>query len=376
MTFRTIPFDGTATGAPLRLVIVGAGGMGRAWARTVHDDPDTALVGIADLAPAAAIEAAAATGLPDLPTGTDALELARRTGADALVNATVPEAHHPITMAALAAGLPVLGEKPVAASVTEGLALAAAAAHTGELFMVSQSRRYHRALHQAKRHLAGLGPVGIVAVDFFKAPRFGGFRDQMASPLLLDMAIHQFDMARFLLDADPISVTCEEYNPPWSWYAGDAAATATFTMDGGARFTFNGSWCSPGAETSWNGSWRLSAARGTVLWDGEGEPVADPAQPVAAVADPGSGIAGSLREFTGALRTGAEPSGSVRANIMSLAMVEAATRSAALGARVAVDEVLEDSLDAAIATEPDPDVRAVMTSWPSAREALSRKDTP
>ncbi|WP_026924205.1 Gfo/Idh/MocA family protein [Glycomyces arizonensis] len=369
MTSPTIDTEG-----PLRLVVVGAGGMGRAWARTIQAHDDAELVGIADLAPAAAEAAAAETGIRGLALGSDAVELARRTGADAVVNATIPEAHHQVTTAALLAGLPVLGEKPVAASVAEGLSLAAAAEHTGQLFMVSQSRRYHRSLHQAKRRLETLGAVGVVAVDFFKAPHFGGFRDEMASPLLLDMAIHQFDMARFLLDADPVSVSCEEYNPAWSWYTGDAAATAVFAMEGGARFVFNGSWCSPGFETSWNGSWRLSAERGTVLWDGEGEPGADPDEAVPTVDDPGREIAGSLREFTAALRHGSEPMGRVHANVMSLAMVEAATQSASQGRRVAIDDVLERSYDAALATERNAEVLAVMKAWPSVRDALSQKE--
>ncbi|HEX2144986.1 MAG TPA: Gfo/Idh/MocA family oxidoreductase [Glycomyces sp.] len=373
MTFHTVGQQSIESEGPLRLIVVGAGGMGRAWMHTIQANEDTELVGIADLASAATEAAAQDIGLPGLAQGSDAVELARRTGADAIVNATIPEAHHPVTTAALLAGLPVLGEKPVAASVAEGLSLAAAAEHTGQLFMVSQSRRYHRSLHQAKQRLQALGAVGIVAVDFFKAPKFGGFRDEMASPLLLDMAIHQFDMARFLLDADPVSVSCEEYNPAWSWYAGDAAATANFAMEGGARFTFNGSWCSPGFETSWNGSWRISAERGTVLWDGEGDPRADPDEDVKAAVDPGQEIAGSLREFIAAVRRGVEPMGRVHTNVMSLAMVEAATQSASQGRRVAIDDVLDRSYDAALATERHAAVLAVMKSWPSVRDALSQR---
>ncbi|MGT2463670.1 Gfo/Idh/MocA family protein [Sinomonas atrocyanea] len=325
---------------PLRVVLVGAGAMGRAWLRAIDENDDVELTGIADLDLAAAESAATEAGQPELPVGPDGVALAARTGAQAIINVTVPAAHHPVTTAALLAGLPVLGEKPVASTVAEGLSLAACAELTGQLFMVSQSRRYNRHLFTAKAAAGTLGPVGAVSVDFFKAPHFGGFRDAMASPLLLDMAIHQFDMARFLLDADPVAVTCEEYNPSWSWYAGNAAATATFEFDGGARFVFNGSWCSPGSETSWNGAWRISAEHGTVLWDGDHEPTvgvaaeggAAPSSAVPAPeADPGREIAGSLREFLAAVRTGAEPMGRVNANIMSLAMVEAAVRSAAGG---------------------------------------------
>ena len=69
--------------------------------------------------------------------------------------------------------------------------------------------------------------------------------------------------------ADPVSVYCESANPPWSWFAGDAVATAVFTFPGGQRFAYTGSWVARGLETSWNGSWRLSAEHGTAVWDGD-----------------------------------------------------------------------------------------------------------
>ncbi|GAP54443.1 oxidoreductase, partial [Arthrobacter sp. Hiyo6] len=45
MTFATIPEDGT----PLRVIVVGAGGMGRAWLSTVEQSPLVELAGIVDL---------------------------------------------------------------------------------------------------------------------------------------------------------------------------------------------------------------------------------------------------------------------------------------------------------------------------------------
>ncbi|WP_028271195.1 Gfo/Idh/MocA family protein [Arthrobacter sp. UNC362MFTsu5.1] len=369
--FATIPDDGT----PLRVVVVGAGGMGRAWLRTVEDSPLVELAGIVDLDLDAARAAAAAAGRPDLPIGTGTAALASDVGARAVINVTVPAAHHPVTTEALAAGLPVLGEKPVASTVVQGLSLAAAAELSGQLFMVSQSRRYNRHLFEAKRLSSSLGSVGIVSAEFFKAPHFGGFRDAMDHPLLLDMAIHQFDMARFLLDADPVSVFCEEYNPAWSWYRGDAGASAIFEMTGGERFVFTGSWCSPGQETSWNASWRISGGNGTVLWDGDNEPTIEStgaaAGSPAGSPDPGQEIAGSLRDFVAALRTGSTPMGQVHRNIMSLAMVEAAVHSASTGTRVAVDALLEESYREAILAERDPGVLEVLKSWPSVRAALS-----
>ncbi|MGO4145532.1 Gfo/Idh/MocA family protein [Paenarthrobacter sp. YAF11_1] len=372
--FATIPDDGT----PLRVVVVGAGGMGRAWLRTVESSPLVELVGIVDLDLAAAADAAASVGRPDLPLGAGTAQLASDVGAQAVINVTIPAAHHPVTTEALAAGLPVLGEKPVASTVAQGLSLAAAAELHGQLFMVSQSRRYNKHLFAAKRLSSAVGSVGIVSAEFFKAPRFGGFRDAMDHPLLLDMAIHQFDMARFLLDADPVSVFCEEYNPSWSWYRGDAGSTAIFEMTGGERFVFTGSWCSPGQETSWNASWRISGEHGTVLWDGDNEPVSSVPVSDDAVdfGDPGQEIAGSLRDFVAAVRTGSTPMGRVHQNIMSLAMVEAAILSASTGARVSVDSLLEDSYQQAILAERDPAVLEVLKSWTSVRSALAVERLP
>ncbi|WNB86483.1 Gfo/Idh/MocA family oxidoreductase [Cellulomonas sp. ATA003] len=368
-TFATVP---SSPQEPLPVVAVGAGAMGRAWLATLSDSPEVALVGIVDLDLDAARRAATGLGRPDLPVGSDAVALAEGTGARAVIDVTVPAAHHPVTTAALFAGLPVLGEKPVADTLARALSLAAAAETTGQLFMVSQSRRWNPQLAALKGMADDLGDIGAVTTEFFKAPRFGGFRDEMAHPLLVDMAIHAFDSARYLLGAEPVAAYCETWNPPWSWYAGDASASVLFEMEGGARYGYHGSWCAPGAETSWNGSWRVSGARGTARWDGDDEPVMDAdVPPTDRPRSPHEGIAGALGVFCAALRTGEPPMGEVHENTMSLAMVEAAVESAATGRRVLVDDVLARAHERAVAEETHPQVREVLRSWSSVRSALA-----
>ncbi|WP_432513854.1 Gfo/Idh/MocA family protein [Kineococcus sp. SYSU DK001] len=359
----------------MRVVLVGAGGMGKAWLATILADPAVELAGVVDLDLAVARAALAEAGVPDVPVGTDTVELARAAGADAVVNVTVPVAHHPVTTAALFAGYPVLGEKPVAPTVAQALSLVAASQVSGLPFVVSQSRRYNPHVEAFREQVRALGTPGSLSTEFFKAPRFGGFREEMAQPLLVDMAIHQFDLARFLLEADPVSVYCESFNPPWSWYAGDASAAAMFEMSGGARYTFTGSWCAPGLETSWNGAWRLSGAAGSATWDGDHDPVAEGATEgsgTAAGTDPGEGIAGSLAAFTRFLADGTPLWGEVHDNVLSLAMVEAAVESVATGARVRLDDVLDRAHARAVADEQREDVLAVLKGWGSVRAALSR----
>ena len=361
---------------PLRLVQVGAGGMGRAWLRNLAADDDVRLVGLVDLDADAARRAADEEGFPGLPVATSVDALPTRSEAEALVNVTVPVAHHAVSTAALLGGLPVLSEKPLAESVSEGLSMVAASEVGGQLLMVSQSRRYWRNLSAYRRQIARLGEVGAVSCEFFKAPHFGGFRETMDHPLLVDMAIHQFDLARDLIGAEPVSVFCDGFNPAWSWFGGDAAANAVFAFEGGARFSFTGSWCSPGLETSWNGRWRVSASEGTALWDGDDEPVAvraDGSSVPAVVTDEPEQIAGSLAEFVAVLRGGGVPSGEVHANVLSLAMVEAATTSATSGRRVTIAEVLDAAYATALKTEQAEAVRAQLLSWPSVHEVVGRR---
>lgn len=346
---------------PIRILQVGAGGMGRAWLRNLSRNADVELVGIVDLDLEGATRAAEELGYGGVPIGRSVTELAAATRADAVLNVTIPVAHHPVGTEALFLGLPVLSEKPAAPSVAEALSLAAASEVTGQLLMISQSRRYYRTLSAYKAAVQQMGPVGLLTNQFFKAPHFGGFREEMAYPLLIDMAIHPFDVARFLLDAEPVSVYADSFNPSWSWFGGDAGAAVTFEFESGMRFQYTGSWVSGGDETSWNGSWLASTEQGTVTWDGERDPIVTTVggapTTVAASGDEAEEIGGSLVEFVTALRTGVTPSGEVHENIGSLAMVEAAVLSATRRERVLLADVLAGARSQAIADEQRPDVR-------------------
>lgn len=367
--------------APARLVLVGAGQMGRAWIGAIDRCADAQLVGLVDLdrgiaEDALALRAAAGGGEPsDVLIGADAVQVAREAGADAIVNVTVPAAHLPVNLAALDAGFPVLCEKPITPTVRDALILAAAAESTGRLLMVSQSRRYSAALAALRDAAGDLGRIGLVSTEFLKAPHFGGFREQMDHPLIVDMAIHAFDVARYLLGTVPVRVDCRSWNPSWSWFRGDAAATALFEFDGGERFQYVGSWVAPGLETSWNGSWRIGAEHGSATWDGESTVVVqrddEPARTEQVQPSSAESIEGSLAEFVAALRSGDVPSGEIHDNVHTLAMVEAAVRSTATQRPVVIADLLEEALTAALATDLRPDLREVLGGWHSAAARLA-----
>ncbi|MEV4800615.1 Gfo/Idh/MocA family oxidoreductase [Nonomuraea sp. NPDC049421] len=350
---------------PLRVVQVGAGAMGLAWLRTLAASGDVELAGVADLDVERARAALRETGCA-APVAGSLGELLAAVEPDAVVNVTVPAAHTAVSVEALFAGVPVLCEKPAAPTLAEALVQAAASEASGRLLMISQSRRYYAALAEYRRLIGRLGPPGLLTTSFFRGPRFGGFRDEMDQPLLVDMAIHAFDAARYLLGADPVSVTCESWNPPWSWYRGDASATATFRFEDGVRYVYNGSWCADGLETSWNGEWRAVGPGGSATWDGE-QRVGSSLDGAAAdlLVPPGEHeqIAGALVEFVAAVRGGTVPSGAIARNIGSLAMVEAAVRAAETGERVSIEGLLARAHAEALTLPVREEIHARLASW-------------
>src|SRR5262245_48870286 len=142
--------------------------MGRAWLRTIADNPSVELVGLADLDVPVATAAADEHGYGGGPGGRALGGRARE--AEAVADVPVPVAHPRVSVDALLRGLPVLCEKPLAETVRECLTMVAASEVSGKLLMVSQSRRYFRAGTAFGRQIAELGTIGSLACEFFKAP--------------------------------------------------------------------------------------------------------------------------------------------------------------------------------------------------------------
>lgn len=311
-----------------RAILVGAGGMGKAWAKTLDANPRVEIGSWVDIVPGRAQSASDELSIRVPHTGSS-LDFSL---GDFVVDVTIPEAHAGVTVHALEAGLPVLGEKPMASSMEEARRMVAASEAAGKLYVVSQSRRFDPCAVGFRQAIQELGQIEIVNADFYIGAHFGGFRDAMESPLLLDMAIHHFDLMRFFTGLEAQLLFADEFNPSWSWYAESACATAIFALSNGGRFVYRGSWCSEGLHTAWNADWRVVGENGTATWDGnqtlrgervvsrggfhsEFEPMS--VGPVEVV----GGIDGALDEFLNALDGGPIPGCECHDNIRSLKMV-------------------------------------------------------
>ena len=333
---------------PQRAIVVGAGGIAGAWFPPLKKEKVN-VVAVVDLDVERARRRIQEFGV-DAQASTDLKAMAAKHRPDFVVDLTVPEAHCSVTCAALEAGCHVIGEKPMASSMREARKMVAASERTGKLYMVSQSRRWDAKHDRVRRTVAGgrLGTLTTINCDFYIGAHFGGFRDEMPSPLILDMAIHHFDLARFMTGADPVAVYAKEFNPKGSWYKGDVAASCIFEMTDGVIFTYRGSWCAEGCHTSWNGDWRIIGDKGTLLYDRDQDPTGEVVvskagfhrqkKELKVVTSPlqYGGMHGALREMLAFIRTGRKPQTECHDNIKSLAMVFAVVESSTKGKTVPV----------------------------------------
>lgn len=252
-----------------RIVVAGCGIMANTWVEYALSRVDAEIVALVDINRENAKVLAARHGL-NSKIYSDVSEAIEDSDANLVFNTTSPAAHRGIVIKSLRSGCNVLGEKPMANSIEEAEEMVKAAEESGCTYAVMQNRRYNKNIRALKELLTQdtIGKPTFTCADFFLGPHFGGFRELMEHPLLLDMSIHTFDQARFITGADAVSVYCHEFNPSGSWYQGDASAACIFEMSDGSVFSYHGSWCAEGAPTSWESFWRITGAKGTAIWDG------------------------------------------------------------------------------------------------------------
>jgi predicted dehydrogenase len=123
---------------------------------------------------------------------------------DAVLVATPNQTHLPISLDAIAAGIPVLVEKPIASTVADGEALAEASRRAGVPVLVGHHRRHNPIIAKA-RELVGSGRLGrltcaTVICTFFKPDDYFAMewrRRAGGGPVLINL-IHEIDLIRFV----------------------------------------------------------------------------------------------------------------------------------------------------------------------------------
>jgi predicted dehydrogenase len=347
----------------LRLLQIGLGGWGRNWVEEVtRDTRGVEPVAWVDSDPDTRERAGAELGLPSARVFGSLEEALNVVDADAALVVVPLAAHAAVVREALEAGLHVLVEKPFVETLVEARRLETLARERRRVLMVNQNYRWFPAPWLA-RELLRAGAIGELIGCYLDFHFYFGTSYRyffLEEPLLSDMAIHHFDALRFVLDDEPLEVSCHSWAEPdpATPFAGHPAAVATMRFSRGAMASYRGSWLTRGPATPYGGNWRLDGTRGTIeltyrgafeeretldrlVLHRPGEAPEVPALPQMPCKD----RMGALDAFARWIKDGEPPEGASTAadNQKSLALMFAAIRSARNGGvTVRMDEVLKD----------------------------------
>jgi myo-inositol 2-dehydrogenase/D-chiro-inositol 1-dehydrogenase len=188
---------------PLQIGLIGAGRIGQVHAATIANRVAGArLAAVTDPLPGAAERVAATFRVPRIAP--DERAILADEAIDAVLICTPTDTHAEIIIAAAQAGKHIFCEKPVALTLAQTDAAIAAAERAGVTLMLGFNRRFDANYARVRQAIVGgeIGEPHIVhiisrdpappPIDYVKVS--GG--------IFLDMAIHDWDMARFLTGSE------------------------------------------------------------------------------------------------------------------------------------------------------------------------------
>jgi predicted dehydrogenase len=190
-----------SNGAGLRVGVVGCGYWGSKHIRVLHTLESVDSVAVIDPNPDRAVQL-----IRNYPTLASFANLdAALPHVDAVIIATPPSTHKPLALKAIAAGVHVMVEKPLATSAADAREMVAAAKAKGVVLMVGHTFEYHSAVWQLRDMVrnADLGQL-----YYLDTARLNLGLYQNDCNVLWDLAPHDVSILNFVLGAKPVSVQC------------------------------------------------------------------------------------------------------------------------------------------------------------------------
>ena len=358
----------------LRMIQVGTGGWGKAWCQRFLP-PNVgegliAVVAAADVNPKALENARDFLGLKAERCYTDASRAMDENPAD-FCTIVVPPAHHEeIVDAALAHGLHILSEKPIADTLAGSCRIADKVRRAGKKMAVTMSHRFDQDKTTLRQELRSgrYGEVDYLVLRFTCDCRqygsWGAFRHDIPDTLLIEGGVHHLDILADLAGARCETIYAQTWTPPWGEFAGDAQALVTMRFENGARAVYEGAKTNAVGLNGWGQEYIRAECEGATLildrrhlerfaydpsrqWaagrEGEGEEVPLLDQPKWA-------NTWLIEKFVRWLEGGEPPAPArplpgmetdIERNLQSVAMVFAAVESSRSGQAVGVQDFLE-----------------------------------
>ena len=346
-----------------RCLMVGAGGMAGGWIRSFYPgfNDRHEIVALADINAEVLHSAGDFLELPRDQRYTDMETAFAEVDADSCTIVIPPAIHKDAVMLAVERKMDILSEKPIADTWSACVDIYNAVSKAGLKMHVIQNYRYSCRMLTMRQVLRDgeLGRINYIqgrfAADYREYGAWGALRYDIPHTLLVEGAVHHFDMMRILSGGDCRTIVGWEWNRPWSSFQGDCCAMFLMDMTNGVKAAYEGSCLGAAKQNSWHQEYYRAECEGGAVaigndgvtriyrhTPGTGMRVED-VKPVVPEHD---GHRWLINEFLEWLDGGPAPDTSLEQNIKSVAMVFGAIEASRTGTAVNVEGMVDSIVQA------------------------------
>ncbi len=226
-------------------VVIGYGGMGSHWGRSIVNHPDWDLIGAVDVDTELLenIESISKGAVDGDQIATSIEEFSRFVEKpDMAVVATPIYSHHSIVRETMDLGIHCICEKNMASTIYQGRQMVQKALDHPELMTaVDTQRRYSIKAWTGKKFFEGadeeakrvsIGKLGMIKFDDngYRGESRWGWRRFLQEIYLEDMSVHWFDELRYITQMDIVQVKADTFMPRYSDWHGSSEVFAQFGM--------------------------------------------------------------------------------------------------------------------------------------------------
>jgi myo-inositol 2-dehydrogenase/D-chiro-inositol 1-dehydrogenase len=222
----------------VKIGIIGAGRIGKIHADNLLRFPNAEIAGVSDLFAGPELEAwAKERGIGFLTK--DSGELISRPDIDALYICSSTDTHVPLIKQAAEAGKHIFCEKPVSMSIEQTEEALEAVRKAGVKLQIGFNRRFDHNFKRVREHVRSgmIGEPHIVKITSRDPSPPPKEYIQVSGGLFMDMAIHDFDMARFLTGSEVTEVYAQGsvlVDPVFAEFGDVDTAVVTLRFESGA----------------------------------------------------------------------------------------------------------------------------------------------
>jgi len=335
---------------PIRMLVIGLGQLGTVWIENIIADPRYEVTAVVDTNEERIHQTCSKFALDEKIAFTSLEKGISETDLDAALIVVPPQFHYSTAKLCIENKLHILSEKPLANSMGEALSIKKLSDQQNILFMVSQDYRWQPPIQALRESIAKglIGKPGYAVYRHYRSLKIGGWREQMGDVILEDMAIHHFDILRYITGLDCEEVFAESFNPTWSWYRGGASTSVLLTFENEFRVNYFASWVATGGEDSWPGEVRIEGEKGSLSLSTNGEVKFYQDGIETTISQPEMNRTGrpyALNQFYNGISHSGVPDSTIEDNIKSFAIVQSAIDSAHSKKTVRVDRLLNPELE-------------------------------